>query len=184
MLASTSGARATPSRTRAPTSPACGPRRCCDGDDFVVNGQKIWTTLGAGRDALFLLVRTDKKAKKQDGISFLLVDLKTPGITVRPIRNIAGHEEFCEVFFDNVRVPRDEPGRASSNEGWTVAKALLGFERLGIGSPRQLAARAAAARCSPREWACSTIAVPRPLRRDPARPGDLASLYGALRRDA
>jgi alkylation response protein AidB-like acyl-CoA dehydrogenase len=81
-------------------------------------------------------MRTDREAKKQKGISFLLVDLKTPGITIRPIRNIAGHEEFCQVFFDNVRVPRDTlVGKL--NEGWTVAKALLGYERLNIGSPRR-----------------------------------------------
>ncbi|MGZ8154351.1 MAG: acyl-CoA dehydrogenase family protein [Burkholderiales bacterium] len=105
-------------------------------DRFVVNGQKIWTTLAHDATHMYLLVRTDKMARKQQGISFLLVDLKTPGITVRPIRNIAGHEEFCEVFFDNVRVPLDAlVGRL--NEGWTVAKALLGFERLNIGSPRR-----------------------------------------------
>ncbi len=107
-----------------------------DGDDFVINGQKIWTTLAHDSTHIYLLVRTDREAKKQKGISFLLVDLATPGITVRPIRNIAGHEEFCEVFFDNVRVPRDTlVGRM--NDGWTVAKALLGFERLNIGSPRR-----------------------------------------------
>ena len=71
-----------------------------DGDDFVVNGQKTWTTLAQDATHIFLLVRTDKSAKKQEGISFLLVDMKTPGITVRPIRNIAGNEDFCEVFLD------------------------------------------------------------------------------------
>jgi alkylation response protein AidB-like acyl-CoA dehydrogenase len=107
-----------------------------DGDDFVINGQKIWTTLAHDSTHIYLLVRTDREAKKQKGISFLLVDATTPGITIRPIRNIAGHDEFCEVFFDNVRVPRDTlVGRM--NEGWTVAKALLGFERLNIGSPRR-----------------------------------------------
>jgi alkylation response protein AidB-like acyl-CoA dehydrogenase len=107
-----------------------------EGEHFVVNGQKIWTTLAHDSTHIYLLVRTDREAKKQRGISFLLVDLKTPGITIRPIRNIAGHEEFCEVFFDNVRVPRDcLVGKL--NEGWTVAKALLGFERLNIGSPRR-----------------------------------------------
>ena len=107
-----------------------------DGDDFVVNGQKIWTTLAHDSTHIYLLVRTDKEAKKQKGISFLLVDSNTPGITIRPIRNIAGHEEFCEVFFDSVRVPKDRlVGRL--NDGWTVAKALLGFERLNIGSPRR-----------------------------------------------
>ncbi|MEY2772451.1 MAG: hypothetical protein RIQ38_2870, partial [Pseudomonadota bacterium] len=73
--------------------------------------------------------------KKQDGISFLLVDLKTPGITVRPIRNIAGESDFCEVFFDQVRVPRENLVGAL-NQGWSVAKALLGFERLFTGSPK------------------------------------------------
>jgi alkylation response protein AidB-like acyl-CoA dehydrogenase len=107
-----------------------------DGAHFVVNGQKIWTTLAHDATHIYLLVRTDREAKKQKGISFLLVDLDTPGITIRPIRNIAGHEEFCEVFFDNVRVPRDVLV-GNMNEGWTVAKALLGFERLNIGSPRR-----------------------------------------------
>lgn len=106
-----------------------------DGDHFVVNGQKTWTTWGSDGTHMFMLVRTDKTVKKQAGISFLLVDLKTPGITVRPIRNIADEEEFCEVFFDNVRVPRENLV-GELNQGWTVAKALLGFERLFTGSPR------------------------------------------------
>ncbi len=106
-----------------------------DGDDFVVNGQKIWTTLAQDATHIFVLVRTDRSAKKQQGISFLLADLKTPGITVRPIANIAGEEEFCEVYFDDVRVPRENlVGRL--NEGWGIAKALLGFERLFVGSPK------------------------------------------------
>jgi alkylation response protein AidB-like acyl-CoA dehydrogenase len=107
-----------------------------DGDEFVINGAKIWTSLAQDSTHIYLLVRTDKEAKKQKGISFLLVDLETPGITIRPIRNIAGHEEFCQVFFDNVRVPRDSLV-GQLNDGWTVAKALLGFERLNIGSPRR-----------------------------------------------
>lgn len=107
-----------------------------DGNQFVINGQKIWTSFADEATHLYLLVRTDKEAKKQRGISFLLVDIKTPGITVRPIRNIAGHGEFCQVFFDNVRVPRDALV-GTLNDGWTVAKALLGFERLNIGSPRR-----------------------------------------------
>jgi alkylation response protein AidB-like acyl-CoA dehydrogenase len=105
-----------------------------DGDDFIVNGQKIWTTLAQDATHIFLLVRTDKTAKKQQGISFLLVDLSTPGCTVRPIRNIAGESEFCEVFFQDVRVPKKNlVGKL--NEGWTIAKSLLGFERLFLGSP-------------------------------------------------
>jgi alkylation response protein AidB-like acyl-CoA dehydrogenase len=108
-----------------------------DGDHFVINGQKIWTSLADDATHCYLLVRTDRQAKKkQQGISFLLVDLKTPGITIRPIRNLAGHGEFCEVFYDNVRVPRDTLV-GQMNDGWTVAKALLGYERLGIGSPRR-----------------------------------------------
>ncbi len=107
-----------------------------DSGHFVINGQKIWTTMAHDSTHIYMLVRTDKQAKKQEGISFLLADLKTPGITVRPIRNLAGHEEFCEVFFENVRVPRDAlVGKL--NAGWTVAKALLSFERLNIGSPRR-----------------------------------------------
>jgi alkylation response protein AidB-like acyl-CoA dehydrogenase len=106
-----------------------------DGDHFIVNGQKTWTTWGADGTHMFMLVRTDKTVKKQAGISFLLVDLKTPGITVRPIRNIAGESDFCEVFFDNVRVPIENLV-GGLNEGWTVAKALLGFERLFTGSPK------------------------------------------------
>ncbi|MEZ5637725.1 MAG: acyl-CoA dehydrogenase [Burkholderiaceae bacterium] len=106
-----------------------------DGDHFVVNGQKTWTTWGADGTHMFMLVRTDKTVKKQAGISFLLVDLETPGVTVRPIRNIAGEREFCEVFFDNVRVPCENLV-GGLNQGWTVAKALLGFERLFTGSPK------------------------------------------------
>jgi len=107
-----------------------------DGDDYLVNGQKTWTTLGMDANWMFMLVRTDKAARKQEGISFLLVDLKSRGVTVRPIINLDLHDEFCEVFFDNVRVPRTnlvgEP-----NKGWSIAKSLLGFERIFLGSPRQ-----------------------------------------------
>ena len=107
-----------------------------DGDHYVVNGQKIWTTLAMDANWIFLLVRTDKGAKKQEGISFLLVDMKTPGITVRPIINLEYHDEFCETFFDNVRVPKENLV-GQLNKGWDMAKALLGFERIFLGSPRQ-----------------------------------------------
>ncbi|RZM04273.1 MAG: acyl-CoA dehydrogenase [Variovorax sp.] len=106
-----------------------------DGDDFIVNGQKIWTTLAQDASHIFLLVRTDRTAKKQEGISFLLVDLATPGVVVRPILNIAGEEEFCEVFFDDVRVPQANLV-GQLNRGWHIAKALLGYERLFVGSPK------------------------------------------------
>lgn len=110
-------------------------RATLDGDEFVVNGQKIWTTLAQDATHMFALVRTAETAKKQQGISFLLVDLSSPGITVRPIRNIAGEEEFCEVFFDNVRVPRRNLV-GELHQGWKIAKGLLGFERLFVGSPK------------------------------------------------
>jgi len=107
-----------------------------DGDHYVINGSKIWTSMATDATHMYVLVRTDRGAKKQEGISFMLLDMKTPGIELRPIRNIAGHEEFCQVFFDNVRTPKDALV-GELNKGWTIAKALLAFERLTIGSPRR-----------------------------------------------
>ena len=108
-----------------------------DGNDYVINGSKIWTSMAHDATNIYVLARTDKQAKKkQEGISFLLVDMKTPGITLRTIRNIAGHEEFCQVFFDNVRTPKENLV-GELHKGWTIAKGLLGFERLNIGSPRR-----------------------------------------------
>lgn len=109
-----------------------------DGDEWVINGQKIWTTLATDANWIYLLVRTDKSGKKQAGISFLLVPMDRPGITVRPILTLGMNPEFCEVFFDNVRVPRDSLV-GEVNQGWQMAKALLGFERLFVGSPPQSA---------------------------------------------
>jgi len=106
-----------------------------DGDELVVTGQKTWSTLAQDATHMFMLVRTDKTVKKQAGISFLLVDLASPGVSRRPIRTLSGHEEFCEVFFDQVRVPRDNVV-GELNAGWDIAKALLGFERLFSGSPK------------------------------------------------
>jgi alkylation response protein AidB-like acyl-CoA dehydrogenase len=106
-----------------------------DGDELVVTGQKTWSTLAQDATHMFMLVRTDKTVKKQAGISFLLVDLRSPGVSRRPIRTLSGHEEFCEVFFDQVRVPRANVV-GELNSGWTIAKALLGFERLFSGSPK------------------------------------------------
>jgi alkylation response protein AidB-like acyl-CoA dehydrogenase len=114
-----------------------------EGDHYVVNGQKIWTTLAHYADWIFCLVRTDPGAeRRQEGISFLLMDMKTPGITVRPLILLDGAHEVNEVFFDDVRVPLEnlvyEEGK-----GWTVAKYLLGHERMNTGrigeSKRQLA---------------------------------------------
>ena len=108
-----------------------------DGNDYVINGSKIWTSMAHDATNIYVLARTDKQAKKkQEGISFFLVDMKTPGITLRTIRNIAGHEEFCQVFFDNVRTPMENLV-GELHKGWTIAKGLLGFERLNIGSPRR-----------------------------------------------
>jgi alkylation response protein AidB-like acyl-CoA dehydrogenase len=108
-----------------------------EGDEWVINGSKIWTSMSMDASHMYVLVRTDRNAaKKQEGISFMVLDMKTPGLTLRPIRNIAGHEEFAQVFFDNVRVPADALV-GELNKGWTIAKALLGFERLGIGNPRR-----------------------------------------------
>jgi alkylation response protein AidB-like acyl-CoA dehydrogenase len=107
-----------------------------EGDEFVINGSKIWTSVAFDATHMFALVRTDKTVKKQAGISFVMIDMRQPGVTVRPIRNIAGHEELCEVFLDNVRTPVANMV-GGLNEGWGVAKALLGFERIWSGSPRQ-----------------------------------------------
>jgi alkylation response protein AidB-like acyl-CoA dehydrogenase len=102
-----------------------------EGDVYVVNGQKTWTTLAQYADWIFCLVRTDPAAKKQEGISFLLIDMKTPGVTVRPIVTMDGGREVNEVFFDNVRVPVSNRV-GPENKGWTVAKFLLGHERTNI----------------------------------------------------
>ena len=113
-----------------------------EGDHYIVNGQKTWTTLGQHADMIFCLVRTDPDAKKQEGISFLLIDMKTPGITVRPIIMLDEEHEVNEVFFDNVKVPVQNL-IGDENRGWTYAKYLLGHERTGIArvgnSKRELA---------------------------------------------
>ncbi|MCF8467551.1 MAG: acyl-CoA dehydrogenase family protein [Sneathiella sp.] len=102
-----------------------------DGDHYVVNGQKIWTSFAHLADMIFCLVRTDSSAKQQEGISFLLIDMKTPGITVKPIYGIDKENTLNEVFFEDVRVPI-ENRIGEENKGWTYAKFLLGNERTGI----------------------------------------------------
>ena len=103
-----------------------------DGDEYVVDGQKVWTSLGQYADWLFVLVRTDPEARHR-GITFLLVDAASPGVTIRPITDIRGATPFCEIFFEGVRVPvANRVGE--ENRGWYVAMTALGFERAGIGA--------------------------------------------------
>ena len=106
-------------------------RAVLDGDHYIVNGQKTWTSYAHWGDWIFCLVRTDTESKPQEGISFLLIDMKTPGVTVRPIIMLDGAHAVNDVFLDNVRVPvANRIGK--ENEGWTCAKFLLANERLGI----------------------------------------------------
>ena len=121
-----------------------------DGDHYVVNGQKTWTTLGQHGDWIFCLVRTDPTVKKQAGISFLLVDMTSPGVTVRPIELIDGGHEVNEVWFSDVRVPAENLV-GEETKGWDYAKFLLGNERVGVapvGATKRVLAQA-------KEWARS-----------------------------
>ncbi|MCL4798669.1 MAG: acyl-CoA dehydrogenase family protein [Burkholderiales bacterium] len=133
-----------------------------EGDHYVVNGQKTWTTLAQHADMIFCLVRTDTTVKKQEGISFLLVDMHAPGVAVRPIVTLDGEREVNEVFFENVRVPAQNLV-GEEGKGWTYAKYLLGHERTGIAgvgaSKRELATLKAIARSERRNG--------RPLAEDP-----------------
>ncbi|HEY7979414.1 MAG TPA: acyl-CoA dehydrogenase family protein [Rhizomicrobium sp.] len=99
-----------------------------EGDDYVVNGTKIWTTHAQYANWMFLLVRTDNSGKPQQGITFLLLDMETPGITIKPIITMSGEHEVNQVFFDNIRIPASNRV-GKENDGWTVAKYLLEFER-------------------------------------------------------
>jgi alkylation response protein AidB-like acyl-CoA dehydrogenase len=104
-----------------------------DGDDYIVNGQKIWTTGAQYAERMILLARTDPDAPKHKGISYFLLDMKSPGVTVRPLVNMAGTSGFNEVFFDNVRVPRKDL-LGEENRGWYVGTTTLDFERSSIGT--------------------------------------------------
>ncbi|NIJ58922.1 hypothetical protein FHS82_002777 [Pseudochelatococcus lubricantis] len=107
-----------------------------EGGRLIINGQKIWTTSAHVASHMFALIRTNRSGPKQEGISFVLIDMRLPGITVRPIENLSGHPDFCEVFFDDVSVGIEcilgEP-----DKGWAVARSLLGFERIWAGSPKR-----------------------------------------------
>jgi alkylation response protein AidB-like acyl-CoA dehydrogenase len=133
------------------------------GDHYVVNGQKTWTTLAHYADWIFCLVRTGSaEDKKQEGISFLLIDMKTPGITVRPLILMDGAREVNEVFFDDVKVPLENLVH-EENKGWTVAKYLLGHERMNtarIGTSRRELERL-------KEFAAAQLKDGKPLTRDP-----------------
>jgi alkylation response protein AidB-like acyl-CoA dehydrogenase len=103
-----------------------------DGDEYVINGQKVWTSGADSADWIFCLVRTDPSAPKHEGITFILFDMADPGVTVKPIRLISGLSPFCETFFDNVRASKSNVV-GEVNKGWTVAKRLLQYERTSIG---------------------------------------------------
>jgi len=98
------------------------------GDHYILNGSKIWTSYGDYGDWMFCLVRTDPEATKHQGISFMLFDMQTPGITVKPILLISGRSPFCEVFFEDVKIPKDQQV-GELNKGWSIAKYLLTHER-------------------------------------------------------
>lgn len=125
-----------------------------DGNDFIINGHKMWTTNGQFADWMFALVRTDPEAKpRHAGITMLLIDLKSPGITIRPIRSVKGDEEFAEEFFDDVRVPKANM-LGNLNEGWRVANMVLGTERFTTGHPRMATSLLEKAR-----WVAETTGV-------------------------
>jgi alkylation response protein AidB-like acyl-CoA dehydrogenase len=139
--------------------------------NFVLNGQKTWTTYAQYADWIFMLVRTDPTAKKQSGISFLLVDMKTPGITVKPFLTTGGTPAFCETFFEGVVVPKENLV-GDLNGGWTIAKALLGHERTLIAAVGQ----SARAIRRLKRIAASTMVDGKPLLDDPSFRGRIARL--------
>jgi alkylation response protein AidB-like acyl-CoA dehydrogenase len=140
------------------------------GEHYIVNGQKTWTTLGQHANMIFCLVRTDREAKKQSGISFLLVDMNSPGVEVRPIITLDGEHEVNEVFFTDVRVPVENLV-GEENAGWTCAKYLLTYERTNIaGVGFSVAALARLKRVAARQTRNGRPLSEDPRHRDP--PGD------------
>ena len=150
-------------------------RAARDGDHYVVDGQKTWTTLAQYADWIFCLVRTDPAAKPQEGLSFLLIDMKSPGITVKPIIILDGAREVNEVFFDNVKVPAENLV-GEENKGWTYAKFLLAHERSGLAAPSR--SRAALTRL--KAIARTELLDGEPLIRDPDFAHKLAALEADL----
>lgn len=146
-----------------------------DGDHYVLNGQKTWTSNGRLADWIFVLVRTDPKAKPQAGISFLLVDMASPGIDMRPIRSITGYPTFAEEFFVDVRVPVENLV-GTENDGWRVAKALLDAERTNI----TRAAQAQRFYDELIEWCRTKEGTSADPRRDPLHRHELADLAARI----
>lgn len=147
-----------------------------DGGDWIVNGQKTWTTLAQYADWIFCLVRTDPQApKRQAGISFLLFEMSTPGVSVRPIKLIDGGVEVNEIFFDNVRVPADQLV-GEENHGWDYAKFLLGNERVGVAPVGNTKVRLAQAK----EHAAAPLADGSTLLSDPLIGARFAELENEL----
>ena len=148
--ASCAGARASPSRAPGRTSPRLQTKAVDKGDHWLVNGQKIWTSGAHLADWCFCLVRTDT-AKKHEGISFLLIDMKSPGVETRPILLINGTTPFCETFFTDVKVPKENLV-GPLNGGWTIAKRLLQHERQGISGGGRRRRRAGRRGVAGRRW--------------------------------
>ncbi len=149
--------------------------RDASGDHYVVNGQKTWTTLGHHANMIFCLVRTDREAKKQEGISFLLIDMATPGIEVRPIITLDGEHEVNEVFFTDVKVPVANLV-GTENKGWTCAKFLLTYERTNIAG----VGFSVAALARVKDVASKVSSHGRPLLHDPLFAARLARVEIAL----
>jgi alkylation response protein AidB-like acyl-CoA dehydrogenase len=144
------------------------------GNDYVLNGQKVWTSHAHLSDWIYCLVRTDSHApKKQMGISVILADLSTPGITIRRIDLISGYSPFCETFFEDVRVPAENLV-GKENEGWTIAKAILGHERSSIG--RSIARQPGSAERDVVARARKHLGVPEGALPDPLLRDQIASL--------
>jgi alkylation response protein AidB-like acyl-CoA dehydrogenase len=145
-----------------------------DGDEFVVNGQKIWNSFGHMAQQCLVLVRTDPSLPKHRGITALIVDMQSPGVTVRPLRQITGDAEFNEVFFDNVRVPRANL-LGEINDGWNVAMTILMFERLNTASLLEIQTKIALDGLI--DTARRTLRNGRPATEDPLIRQKLAQIY-------
>jgi alkylation response protein AidB-like acyl-CoA dehydrogenase len=153
-------------------------RAVLDGDWYVLNGQKVWTSMAHVADWGFFLVRTDPNAPKHKGISFILIDMKSPGISIRPLRQITGEAEFNEVFLENVRMPAaNVVGKV--NEGWGVALTTLAYERDVLTMIRHISLRTALERLV--GLAKRTIKNGRPVSQDPVMRQKIASLAVAER---